>query len=178
MCVCVCESIQPLPFLSTLQAPLASHSPLSSICFTLHYRCMPYHSISLSLSFSLDSDVSLSLSVLSLSLSLYCLPVPLLLLPLCFANVISRPPLQSASMRIDWCSVWTEWKILTVYSLLITRGAICRFWWLPGGIMDLKSLINRWRMVSRLTYLACMAWWERLWFPLDVNTKNMPCYLL
>lgn len=48
-CVFVCESIQPLPFLSVLQAPLASHSPLSSICFTLHLCCMPYYSITPSL---------------------------------------------------------------------------------------------------------------------------------
>lgn len=68
--VSVCELIQPLPFLSALQAPLAPHSPLSSICFTLHYCCMLHHSITLTphpLLLSLSGFTCLSVLVRPLS---------------------------------------------------------------------------------------------------------------
>lgn len=161
MCVCVCESIQPLPFLSTLQAPLASHSPLSSICFTLHYCCMPYHSITLSL--PLDSYVSLSLSVLfllSFSPSRLCksdfFSALSVLLPLQF-------PVLCIDAQLDW-----EKNIESLQC--IDEGLKCRFWCLHGGILE--SLIAQWRTVLRLTDLVYMA---RGRFMVSVN---MSCYLL
>lgn len=108
-CVLVCESIQPLPFLSVLQAPLASHSPLSSICFTLHLCCMPYYSITPSL--RLHVSLCLSLAVLS-SLSV---SVSLIYLFYFFLKIWFVSP-----GGLNWLLFsWTEWKAINCFFILM-----------------------------------------------------------